>query len=281
MWFNQSLLTIWFCWVRTGFAQDRKGQMVKASDSCQTHRGQKAQCSFLLVWNWLGISQRRLSCWHKLLFGEDGLPSARSIETSKGVLRIPFPLTLVMLSVPGAKARNCWFSCWKIHPLSLSYHSSNDHGPVKNAFYNWVLFEWQGTFVSLGLLMTLSVLLALLPFLVLISSPAGTKLVPWVSNEKPWTTRSFVQDPTPWSSNFPTSGFLMFISKPGCPSFWHQACLWLLCLVKDHKHLLNKNLQSISSEILFVLIWAASVFVCFNRGVLHFLNDCISATCLQ
>ena len=32
---------------------------------------------------------------------QDGLPSIRSIETSKGVLRIPFPLTLIMVSVPG------------------------------------------------------------------------------------------------------------------------------------------------------------------------------------
>jgi len=76
---------------------------------------------------------------HLILLSQDGLPSARSIETSKGVLRIPFPLTLVMLSVPG-------------------------------------------TFVSLGLLMTLSVLLSLLPFLVLIISPAGAKLVYFISS---------------------------------------------------------------------------------------------------
>ncbi len=53
-----------------------------------------------------------------LVLGEDGLPSSRSIETSKGVLRIPFPLTLVMLSVPGAKARN-WGDSGCVQMLKL------------------------------------------------------------------------------------------------------------------------------------------------------------------
>lgn len=76
---------------------------------------------------------------HLILLGQDGLPTSRSIETSKGVLRIPFPLTLFMLSVPG-------------------------------------------TFVSIGLLMVLSALLALLPFLALISSPEGAKWVYFLSS---------------------------------------------------------------------------------------------------
>ncbi|CAK9040530.1 unnamed protein product [Durusdinium trenchii] len=71
---------------------------------------------------------------HLILLCPDGLPSTRSIETSKGVLRIPFPLTLIMVSIPGS-------------------------------------------FVSLGCSMLLSVLLALLPFLVMISSPEGAKWV--------------------------------------------------------------------------------------------------------
>lgn len=76
---------------------------------------------------------------HLILLGQDGLPTSRSIETSKGVLRIPFPLTLFMLSVPG-------------------------------------------TFVSIGLLMVLSALLALLPLLALISSPEGAKWVYFLSS---------------------------------------------------------------------------------------------------
>ena len=98
--------------------------------------------------------------------------------------------------------------------------------------------------------MTLSVLVALLPFLVLISSPAGAKLVPWISKEKPCKTRSFVQDPTPWTSNFPNSSvFSMFTSRPGCLS--------LLCLVKrsGRSQTFAEQKLAVNYQVKFSLYW--------------------------
>ena len=102
--------------------------------------------------------------------------------------------------------------------------------------------------------MTLSALVALLPFLVLISSPAGAKLVPWISNDKPWKTRSFVQDPTPWTSNFPNSSvFSMFTSRPGCLS--------LLCLVKrsGRSQTFAEQKLAVNYQVKFSLYWSASL----------------------
>ncbi|CAJ1410354.1 unnamed protein product [Effrenium voratum] len=49
-----------------------------------------------------------VSPYHLLLFSPDGMPNTRAIETSKGIIRIPFPLTLFAASVPGTVVSLGW-----------------------------------------------------------------------------------------------------------------------------------------------------------------------------
>ena len=227
MWFNQSLLTIWFCWVRTGFAQlDSKGQMVKASDSCQTHRGQKAQCFFFVEIAW-GISQR-LSLRLPDLSDDEWLrpfsflarmdcPVLDRLRPPRVSCASPFrwhsSCSLFQVRKPGSvgsvvgRFMPCHSLIIPTIMIQWMHWDQLSHFPsfsviFQGGAYLFLRGKWsQGTFVSLGLLMTLSVLLSLLPFLVLIISPAGAKLVPW---KRPWIThgktrsgRCRIQHPEP------------------------------------------------------------------------------------
>jgi len=147
------ILPALFSWTDHPYLDDKKHSVTaKAGDGWVMTEAAAIQAEAAAFFYWASSSQgeessstlgrtsverhcvQPLTAHHLMLLTADGKPDNRPIETSKGCLHIPFPVTLWWVSLPG-------------------------------------------TFISLGGLMGMSLMLALLPFIVLVTSPEGAKWV--------------------------------------------------------------------------------------------------------